>query len=560
MDTTNPDNKNLLKSAQTYFREGQWDKAFVEYQKILALDPADTNILVIVGDIYAKKRSHQLAYETYLKAASDFLTQGHTDKTIPVYKKIIALDVEKLPVDVRMNMSFFQNYVRIDEILRGENIEAVMEPLGKLLKLRPNDPYAQGVLKDLGVKIEQNTPIQRFQSLGDAFLKNGILDMAQTIYKKIADMDPKNVPAQSNLAKIYRKQGFDSAAKKVYLHLAELALIENDLTGASDFAQKAIELKSVEAGYILGLIEFRNKKWPEAKTEFENLLRIKVSHLGALIHLGKTLALLDQPEKAAETFQKALKVDKDNLPAQEAWVEFCFQGNRKEAALPHLTVLLDKAVADNHPDRTAQFAKMMIQLKPDQVSSRVQLVHALQTLSDFEGAAEASRSLALVYEQQAQWNEAAQALEKALKLNPANAEVLKKALADLVQKAPSLQALTQTIQPLPQAESSANVIEVAIEAPLNPNPEDVVRFVEITSENEPEPYAQPDQPSTSTGIDAQMTTASLCVQQGLLKAAIDIYQQILKTVPDSVEVRKKLNEVNAIYLKQWMQSKDNSPS
>jgi len=554
MDSTNPDNKNLLKSAQTYFREGQWDKAFAEYQKILALDPADTNILVMVGDIYAKKRSHQLAYETYLKAASDFLAQEHTDKTIPVYKKIIALDVEKLPVDVRMNMSFFQNYVRIDEILRQENIEAVMEPLGRLLKLRPNDPYAQAVLKDLGVKIEQNTPSQRFQALGDAFLKNGILDMAQTIYKKIADMDPNNVPAQSNLAKIYRKQGFDSAAKKVYLHLAELALVENDLNGALDFAQKAVELKSVEAGYILGLIEFRNKKWPEAKIEFENLLRIKVSHLGALIHLGKTLTFLDQPEKASENFQKALKVDKDNLPAQEAWVEFCFQGNRKEAALPHLTTLLDKAVADNHPDRTAQFAKMMVQLKPDQVSPRIQLVQALQTLSDFEGASEACRDLALIYEQQAQWNEAAQALEKALKLNPANAEVLKKALADLMQKAPS-QALTQTP---PQAPASTNVIEVKIEVP-DLDSEDVVRFAEITAEEEIEPQP-PLKPALSHSVEAQMTTASLCVQQGLLKAAIDIYQQILKTVPDSAEVRKKLNEVNAIYLKQWMQSKDNSPS
>jgi hypothetical protein len=52
-----------------------------------------------------------------------------------------------------------------------------------------------------------------------------------------------------------------------------------------------------------------------------------------------------------------------------------------------------------------------------------------------------------------------------------------------------------------------------------------------------------------------MSTASLCVRQGLLKAAIEIYQQILKTVPDSKEVRKKLNEVNTIYLQQWTQSK-----
>jgi tetratricopeptide (TPR) repeat protein len=379
--------------------------------------------------------------------------------------------------------------------------------------------------------------------------------MAQTIYKKIADMDPKNVPAQSNLAKIYRKQGFESAAKKVYLHLAELALIENDLTGAFDFAQKAIELKSVEAGYILGLIDLKNKKWPEAKLEFESLLRIKVNHLGAMIHLGKTLALLGQPEKAAENFKKALKADKDNLQAQEAWVEFCFQGGDKEAALPHLTVLLDKAVAEVNLEQTAKFSRMLIQLKPALVPPQLQLIEALQALGDFKGASEACQALALVYEQQDQWNEAAQCLEKALKLNPANAEVLKKALADIIEKAPSLQALTE---PPPQA--SANVIEVTIEIPDNSDA-DVVRFAEITEEESVESLTEPfPEPPISNSVEAQMSTASLCIQQGLLKAAIDIYQQILQGRPELTDVRAKLNEVNAKYLKQWMQSKDNFPS
>jgi len=551
-DPTNPDQKSFLKSAQTYFREGLWDKAFVEYQKILAINPADTNTLIIVGDIYAKKRSHELAYETYLKAASNFITQGQIDQTIPVYKKIIALEVSKLPVDIRMNMSFFQNYVKIDETLKNQGIEAAMEPLGRLLKLRPNDPYARALLKDLGVKLEQNTSTQSFQALGDAFLKNGILDMAQTIYKKMADMDPKNVPVQSNLAKIYRKQGFESAAKKVYLHLAELALTENDLTGAFDFAQKAIELKSVEAVYILGLIDLKNKKWPEAKLEFESLLRIKVNHLGALIHLGKTFALLGQPEKAAENFQKALKADKDSLQAQEAWVEFCFLDGDKELSLPYLTALLNKAVADINLEQTAKFSRMMIQLKPALVPPQLQLIEALQALGDFKGAAEACQALALVYEQQEQWNEAVQCLEKALNLNPANSEVLKKSLADIIEKAPSLQALTQ---PPP---ASANVIEVTIEVPDNSDA-DVVRFAEITEEESVESQPLPE-PPISNGVEAQMSTAGLCIQHGLLKAAIHIYQQILQENPELTEIRAKLNEVNAAYLKQWMQSKDNFPS
>jgi len=308
----------------------------------------------------------------------------------------------------------------------------------------------------------------------------------------------------------------------------------------------------VEAVYILGLIDLKNKKWPEAKLEFESLLRIKVNHLGALIHLGKTFALLGQPEKAAENFQKALKADKDSLQAQEAWVEFCFLDGDKELSLPYLTALLNKAVADINLEQTAKFSRMMIQLKPALVPPQLQLIEALQALGDFKGAAEACQALALVYEQQEQWNEAVQCLEKALNLNPANSEVLKKSLADIIEKAPSLQALTQ---PPP---ASANVIEVTIEVPDNSDA-DVVRFAEITEEESVESQPLPE-PPISNGVEAQMSTAGLCIQHGLLKAAIHIYQQILQENPELTEIRAKLNEVNAAYLKQWMQSKDNFPS
>jgi tetratricopeptide (TPR) repeat protein len=214
--------------------------------------------------------------------------------------------------------------------------------------------------------------------------------------------------------------------------------------------------------------------------------------------------------------------------------------------------LLNKAVADINLEQTAKFSRMMIQLKPALVPPQLQLIEALQALGDFKGAAEACQALALVYEQQEQWNEAVQCLEKALNLNPANSEVLKKSLADIIEKAPSLQALTQ---PPP---ASANVIEVTIEVPDNSDA-DVVRFAEITEEESVESQPLPE-PPISNGVEAQMSTAGLCIQHGLLKAAIHIYQQILQENPELTEIRAKLNEVNAAYLKQWMQSKDNFPS
>ncbi len=55
-----------------------------------------------------------------------------------------------------------------------------------------------------------------------------------------------------------------------------------DLVNADAYAAKAVELKSIEAHYVLGMVLFKKQKLSEAKAEFESLLRFKVNHVGAL--------------------------------------------------------------------------------------------------------------------------------------------------------------------------------------------------------------------------------------------------------------------------------------
>ncbi len=73
---TNPEKTKTIKLAQSYFREGQWDKSLDEYEKIMAVDKNDPDIIAAVGDVYSKKKSFQSAFDFYLKAASAFLTQA----------------------------------------------------------------------------------------------------------------------------------------------------------------------------------------------------------------------------------------------------------------------------------------------------------------------------------------------------------------------------------------------------------------------------------------------------------------------------------------------------
>ncbi len=216
MEKNNNFNKeNVLKLAAMYFREGQWDKALDEQSKILSANRNDPDALAAVGDIYTKKKSHQLAYEFYFKAAPYFVIQNRTDDAVRVFQKITKLDMEKLSMDVRMNMSFFKSYVEIDELLKDKRYEFAMAPLGKLFKLRPQDPMASALLKNLCAQIDQIAPsAQRYQILGDSFLRNGIRDKAWEMYRRVAELDPKQLPMLAELAQSYQQKGDEGEAKK----------------------------------------------------------------------------------------------------------------------------------------------------------------------------------------------------------------------------------------------------------------------------------------------------------------------------------------------------------
>ena len=537
------DKKDIVKLAHMFFHNGQWDKALLEYKKILAIDPDDLNSYNILGDIYVKKLSLHLAYESYSKAASGFLSRDQTSKALQIYKKITRLDKSKLPDDVRKQLNFIQGYVSVGDALKEENIAIAIETLGEILKFRAEDPVAPSLLSELDKKITQMPPsIQTYQMLCDTFFKNNMIEKATQMIEKIKAIDPQNPAVRLHSAKVFIKQGSESEAKKEYLNLAAQAFKENNLDQALDYSRSAVELKSVEAHYISGLIYFKQKKFKEAVIEFEKLLRFKVSHLGSLIHLGKSFEHLGQLEKAKEFFHKALTVDKNNPEVQEAWIEFCVKSNDKETVISNLMALIDKTVTKENAEPIAKFSKIMIKLEPSLVFSHIKLIAALQATGDLYGAADAYCALASIFEKQNQFNEATQCLEKALVLNPAHSEELEKALIWMKQRKMhivSIPSLKLNIEDPIVAESP-----VPIDVPPTVTETWLPNYGFIESHN-----PIPAQSVPQNAFETQMAIASTCVQQGLLKAAIEIYQQLLESNPNSAELQKRLVEVRDIYIK-----------
>lgn len=483
--------------------------------------------------------SLQESYDSLSKSAYLFAGSGHIEKALELFKQVAALDPSSLSPDAQAQLQYAQAYLKIADALNEEKLLPAIELLGKILKFRPDDAMARAFLVSLNEKIEAiPASVPAYQSLGDAFFKNNMPDRARDIFTKIAEIDPHNPAVRLHMAQLYLKQGSTNEAKKEYLTLAEESFAKGDIDQALELAQKAIELKSVEARFISGSVYFKKGKYEEAVIEFEALLRFKVNHLAALIQLGKSLDMLGRLEKATATFQKALQIDNENFEVQEAWIEYCVRIKDIDKAIPNMKAILEKAVTSNNAERVARFSKLMLLLEPDNANTHVKLIESLESLGDKDGASEALYKYAILLERKKHAPEAIQCLEKALVLSPANAHTIEKALVRLG-----------------VGEAHKNAAKVSAEDAISLKVSDLWGDVDLPTPPSSAQSSADASQAQSFSANTALPLVDMCVQSGYLKAAIEICQQALESNPGAEDVRKKLADVSAIYLKKLTSSK-----
>lgn len=384
------DKKNIVKMAYIYFQEGRWDKAIEEYKKLLLLDPEDINTHNMLGDVYVKKGSAREAFEEYLKVSNDFSTRGQADKATIVNKKIAALDSAQLTAEGQKQQSLIRETIRAETAMESGNVDAAIEALSEVAKLDKDNLAAYSKLGELYEKkgLAQDA-VKAYLLVADNFFKNRLFKKAQEIYQKVVQLQPNNLDARSNLAQIFMKQGSEGDAKKEFLVLAELALNAGDLERAQQNATRAIELKSIEAHYIQGVILFKKQQFSEAKTELENLLRFKVNHVAALSYLARVHMEQNQLDKANETIQRALKAEKDNPMVLEAQAELALKRGSKMEAGQAFKSLLDRAESRGDYIKAAEFARFIVSLDENSTPAIGKLGDMLKAAGDMKEAANA---------------------------------------------------------------------------------------------------------------------------------------------------------------------------
>lgn len=172
----------IIKLAHIYYHTGSWDKAIVEYEKIIALDPNDYNVHVTLGELYIKKGDLDRAYKEFDLSATGYLKEKNAKKAAGAFREVANL---------------------VQKMIEPQDVDKAIGLYKGILEKMPESAEALMNLRDLYLRHNQmEEAISYTILLGDLYNRQDYVDKAENEYLKASTMDPSHAGAKEKLEKL----------------------------------------------------------------------------------------------------------------------------------------------------------------------------------------------------------------------------------------------------------------------------------------------------------------------------------------------------------------------
>ncbi len=294
-----------------YYAAGQIDKAEANYQSSVKRYPTFLRAWVNLGILYYTNARYSDAVPCFSKA----IVLGDRDSTT---FGLLGYSLQKVGDLVSAEMAYMQalggDPANVDwkegllEIcIDGKQFSRAESLVKNLIKERPSDTrywltYANILLSE-DRKVEATviletavglgfTSVEELTLLGDLYAEQGLIPEAGQVYSKVLALSP-DIGEQKLLryARILISSG--------RLHDAEAVLGSFKPGGAAG----GVELFQARADLLAA-----EKKWPEARLEIGEILKVEPLNGGALVSLGRAYDAEDEIPRATLAFEAAYNV------------------------------------------------------------------------------------------------------------------------------------------------------------------------------------------------------------------------------------------------------------
>ncbi|OQA33332.1 MAG: lipoprotein NlpI [Betaproteobacteria bacterium ADurb.Bin341] len=348
-------------AAQEYYQRGDLASAEAICSRLLAIDPADEELLLLFGNVQVGKGSIDVGLEC-LRMARQLKPEnpdisfalgvalqkgGRFSEAVEVYRATLALKPNCQEYQVRLNALLAQTGENgLDGVAFPEPVIAQKTPSANSTQQRRNpstqeknklaDLFNQGRLNEAAALAQ--TMVDNFPSDGFAWMVLGLAlgqmaryEDAVTALQKAVSLMPRNAEAHCNLASILQALGrpeeCEASCRKALQIEPRMVEALNNLGGALhaqgklDEAllvyQQALKIRPgmFEAHSNLGIVYYDLGRYEEAQASYQRALRIQPRFAEAHSNLGVVYQTLGQLEESEACCRKAAEIQPDYAKA-----------------------------------------------------------------------------------------------------------------------------------------------------------------------------------------------------------------------------------------------------
>ena len=232
-----------------YATQGFTVKAIAMYKKISKLKPSLESVLKL-AELYTQQGLFNDARAQYLQVAEEFLKSGELENAVRIFQKILEMDPENTNMRVRLAEVYvrlgkkndaWQIFSAAAEALRAKgNLPGAEEVLQRMLTLDPGNGYAllmrgrnlleagdaEAAIESLQKVPDLDSNPEGLRDLLKAYLKNGRLSDAGTLAGKLLSVH-NDLAAISTFADALMQAGQYENALQVYDQHADRLLAED---------------------------------------------------------------------------------------------------------------------------------------------------------------------------------------------------------------------------------------------------------------------------------------------------------------------------------------------
>ena len=331
----------VLAAAEKFVQQGKLPNAIAEYLKVIAEDPKDLTVMNTVGDLYARLGQNTEAIQYFKQVGEAYAGEGFIVKAIAIYKKLTKLNPAATDSVLKLAELYSQQglhndaraqYLTIaDRCLRSGDEQQASRIFHKLLELDPENAAMQAKLADLCVKLGKKDEARNiFFTAAESLFRRGAMEAADEALERVLALDPGHTPAAMLRGRIAAEAG--NAEK------------------AAQYLEKVPDLDSQPDGLrALLRVYLQMGKGSEALPIASKLLNVH-NDLSGIVLCGDHLMAAGQHEAGLRLYDqyadRLLADDRDGILARVASAPAHLNGN--PAALELVLKLYRKAGDSTH--------------------------------------------------------------------------------------------------------------------------------------------------------------------------------------------------------------------